>query len=196
MRRTRSAREERFRSLYADHHDPVLRFALRRTDPARADDAVAETFLVAWRRLDDVPRRPGEALPWLYTVARHCLLNAARGEGRQRAVAVRLAATRSGAGSSRAAGDPGDRLEMTEAWARLAPAEQEVLALAVWEDLTSTQAGLVLGISGAAYRVRLARARASLARHLDEAPTPVLSPVRRLAGGPRAAATPAQEGSR
>src|SRR5690606_40475160 len=91
MRRTRSATEVRFRSLYADHYDQVLRFARRRTDAARADDVVAETFLVAWRRLDDVPARAGEALPWLYTVARHCLLNAMRGDHRQQALAVRLA---------------------------------------------------------------------------------------------------------
>ncbi len=193
MRRTRSAREERFRSLYADHHDPVLRFALRRTDPARADDVVAETFLVAWRRLDDVPRRTGEALPWLYTVARNCLLNATRGDDRQRAVAVRLAA-RTGPGPA-AAGDPGDRLQVVEAWGQLSPAEQEVLALAVWEDLTSPQAGRVLGISAAAYRVRLARARASLSRHLDGA-QPLDAPSPSRAAGQRAAATHAQETSR
>jgi RNA polymerase sigma-70 factor (ECF subfamily) len=35
-----------------------------------APDVVAETFLVAWRRLDDVPADP---LPWLYGVARRVL---------------------------------------------------------------------------------------------------------------------------
>lgn len=163
----RPAGEERFRSLYADHYDPVLRFARRRTDPANADDVVAETFLVAWRRLDDVPDRPDQALPWLYAVARNCLLNADRGQNRQRAVSVRLA-THS-VSAARSDVDPGStRLELAEAWHRLTPAEQEVLALAVWEDLTSPQAGKVLGISAAAYRVRLTRARRALAQHLDQ----------------------------
>ncbi len=162
----RPASEERFRSLYAAHYDDVLRFARRRTDPASADDVVAETFVVAWRRADDVPDRPGEALPWLYAVARLCLLNATRGDNRQRAVAVRLAA-RPAEPRREEADTVGDRLEMADAWQRLTPGEQEVLALAVWEDLTSPQAGRVLGISAAAYRLRLTRARRALARHLD-----------------------------
>lgn len=165
------AREERFRSLYADHFDQVLRFARRRTDPAAADDVVAETFLVAWRRLDDVPARPGEALPWLYAVARNCLLNATRGETRQRAVSVRLARQPWPARDGHADAS-GERLDLLDAWRRLSAEEQEVLALAVWEDLTSPQAGRVLGISAAAYRVRLTRARRALTRHLDQSPVP------------------------
>lgn len=171
MRRTRSAAEERFRSLYAGHYDQVVRFVRRRTDPATADDVVAETFLVAWRRLDDVPSRPGEAMPWLYAVARRCLLNAARGRARQHAVAVRLATS---ARRGDAAYDDGldVRLEMVRAWQRLTAEEQEVLALCAFEDLTSPQAGKVLGISAAAYRVRLSRARRALERHLDPSPSP------------------------
>jgi RNA polymerase sigma-70 factor (ECF subfamily) len=178
----RPAAEERFRSLYADHFDQVLRFARRRTDPAGADDVVAETFLVAWRRLDDVPTRPGEALAWLYAVAHHCLRNAARGNARQRAVAVRLAARSKERDPREPADSVGDRLDVADAWQRLTADEQEVLALSVWEDLTSPQAGTVLGISAAAYRVRLSRARRALARHLDHSPSTAA-----------AAATPSQE---
>ena len=87
---TMTPREDRFRSLFAAHHGAVLAFARRRSNPAHADDIAAETFLVAWRRLDDVPTRPGEALPWLYAVARHTLLNAARSDRRREALAVRI----------------------------------------------------------------------------------------------------------
>ncbi len=58
---------------------------------------------------------------------------------------------------------------LAAAWSRLADAEQEVLALELWDDLTSPEAGRVLGISAAAYRHRLVRARAALRRHLDAA---------------------------
>ncbi|WP_262849915.1 RNA polymerase sigma factor [Mumia quercus] len=170
MRRSRSAAEEHFRSLYADHYDQVVRFVRRRTDPATADDVVAETFLVAWRRLDDVPSRAGEVLPWLYGVARHCLLNATRGDTRQRALAVRVASVAPRHDPAHAASVE-DRLDMVQAWQRLTPEEQEVLALSAWEDLTSPYAGKVLGISAAAYRVRLSRARRALARHLDHSPS-------------------------
>ncbi|TKV56886.1 hypothetical protein FDO65_18780 [Nakamurella flava] len=44
----------RFRRLYAEHATAVHRFALRRAGPDTADDVLAETFLVAWRRIDDV----------------------------------------------------------------------------------------------------------------------------------------------
>lgn len=170
------AREDRFRSLCDDHYEAVLRFARRRTDPASAEDVVAETFLVAWRRLDDVPARPGEALPWLYAVARNCLLNVGRGETRQRAVAVRLA-SQTAPGRGGHVDSIGDRLDLADAWRRLTTEEQEVLALTVWEDLTSPQAGRVLGISSAAYRVRLTRARRSLARHLHQPPAPTAAPA-------------------
>jgi RNA polymerase sigma-70 factor (ECF subfamily) len=172
----RPATEERFRSLYADHYDQVLRFARRRTDPARADDVVAETFVVAWRRLDDVPTRPGEELPWLYAVARHCLLNAARSDARQRAVAVRLATQEPG-GRREPADSVSDRLDMADAWHRLSAEDQEVLALSVWEDLTSPQAGKVLGISAAGYRVRLSRARRALTHHLEHRPATAAAPA-------------------
>ena len=43
-------RERLFIRLYDEHVEAVRRYAWRR-DPALADDVVAETFLVAWRRL-------------------------------------------------------------------------------------------------------------------------------------------------
>lgn len=64
-------RERRFRAAYDDTYADVLRFAQRRGDPAHADDVVAETFLVAWRRLDDLPRRPDDVRAWLFGIARH-----------------------------------------------------------------------------------------------------------------------------
>lgn len=46
----------RFEALYAAHARGVLAFAPRRTtQPDDATDVLAETFLVAWRRLDVAP---------------------------------------------------------------------------------------------------------------------------------------------
>ena len=167
----RAEREHRFRELFTAHHDAVLRFALRRVSPAPAEDIAAETFLVAWRRLDDVPTRPGEALPWLYAVARHCLLNAQRSDRRQEAVAVRI-----GDAFPEAHHLDVDfiarQADLAAAWRRLSPTDQEVLALALWEDLPSPQAARVLGISPTAYRLRLSRARRALRRLLEPSSTP------------------------
>jgi len=161
--------EERFRSLFADAYEDVLRFAKRRIDRAQAEDVVAEAFLVAWRRIEDAPANPGDRRAWLFGIARHCLLNDRRGQGRQRALAVRLADARPGRGQTDAL-DPelvAFRLDLVAAWGALGAAEQEVLALAVFEGLTSRQAGRVLGVTAVAYRLRLGRARHALRRQLD-----------------------------
>src|SRR3954454_9333069 len=80
------AREARFNGLFDAHYSAVRAYAWRR-DPSNADDVVAETFLVAWRRLDDVP---ADALPWLIGVARNVRLNARRGAPPQQALSWRL----------------------------------------------------------------------------------------------------------
>jgi RNA polymerase sigma-70 factor (ECF subfamily) len=183
MSTEREERETRFRALFVRHHDPVLRFARRRTKAETADDVVAETFLVAWRRLEDVPRRPDESLAWLLAVARNSLRTARRTGERQSALAVRIGRepVRPSPGP-----DPGLRVDLDRAWHRLTAEEQEALALTVWDDLTSSQAGRVLGISPAAYRMRLARARRSLRRHLDPTGhTPAQPSTPRLQEEPR-----------
>lgn len=54
------------------------------------------------------------------------------------------------------------RADLATAWNRLSSRHQEVIALQVWDGLTSTQAAQVLDISPVAYRIRLSRARRSL----------------------------------
>jgi RNA polymerase sigma-70 factor (ECF subfamily) len=167
-------REPRFRALYERNYTDVLRFARRRGEPEHAEDVAHETFLVAWRRLNDVPARPGDARAWLFGVARGCLLNAQRSHARRGSLSVRIA---SESPTSVAGHDDAAvlRADLAAAWRRLSPAEQEALSLAVWEDLPSPQAGRVLGISAAAYRLRLHRARAALRRELAD--TSALSPT-------------------
>lgn len=171
MTTLQSQREERFRALFADAYLDVIRFAQRRIHPNHAEDVVAEAFLVAWRRLDDAPSSHGDLRAWLYGITRHCLLNARRGQGRQEALAVQLADV--AALSAQTSGPDPDliswRLDLATAWKRLSVGEQEVLALTVFEDLTSPQAARVIGITSAAYRLRLMRARRELRRHLDHA---------------------------
>ncbi len=171
MTTLQSQREERFRALFADAYLDVIRFAQRRIHATHAEDVVAEAFLVAWRRLDDAPSSHGDLRAWLFGITRHCLMNARRGHDRQQALAVQLAEV----GTSRAqvSGPDPDliswQVDLAAAWKRLSAGEQEVLALTVFEDLTSPQAARVIGISSAAYRLRLMRARRELRRHLDRA---------------------------
>lgn len=166
-------RTSRFSTLYDDAYLDVLRFVTRRSPPDIAEDIVHEAFLVAWRRFDDMPTTQDGARAWLFGVARHCLLNDRRARERYERIGVVIAETTSTTGDDGA--EATDlRLDLASAWHLLTPEQQEVLSLATWEALPAGHASRVLGISAAAYRVRLHRARASLRRHLDH---PHLSPA-------------------
>lgn len=154
---------DRLTRLWVANHEDVTRFVARRLSAAHVDDAVSETFLVAWRRLDDVPQ---DARPWLFGVARNVVATRTRSEGRWHALGVRLA--RQPVEVSPSADDVAiDRLELEQAWRRLTAGEREVIALVAWDGLTNEQAAKVLGIRATTFSVRLTRARRHLVEVLD-----------------------------
>lgn len=162
----------RFTQLYVAEQPAVLRFVLRRlpaADVNRAEDITQETFITAWRNLAQLPDRDDEARAWLFSVARHRLLQEHRAIARRGALAVRIADHTESAASSH-----DDEVAYTQdlaaAWRRLPAADQEVLALTAWDGLTAAQAAKVLGISAGNYRIRLHRARAALRRELESEP--------------------------
>jgi RNA polymerase sigma-70 factor (ECF subfamily) len=156
----------RFEQVYAVHHAAVLGYALRRTVSADdAADVIAETFLTAWRRLDDIPE--GEAArPWLYGVARRVLANQRRGEQRRTALGERLRSELAAAPHGR---EPSPGLEgVAVAFRRLSDEDREILTLAGWEGLDAGQIAVVLGCSRNAARIRLHRARRRFAAALHD----------------------------
>lgn len=134
-----------------------MRYAQRRTlQLADAEDVVAETFVVAWRRLDDMPA-PGERLYWLYGIARRVLANNRRGverRSRLQAKARSLPAPPMQGGSVLP--------DVLTAMQRLSNDDQEILRLVAWEGLSHAEVGVALGISTNAVGIRLHRARARL----------------------------------
>ena len=167
-------RESLFTDLYDAAYADVLRFAQRRVHPTHAEDVVAEAFLVAWRRLDDLPDAHDDARAWLFGIARGVILNTHRGHERQRALAVRLADVP--AGTADLAEDViAQQIDLARAWQRLSAQQQEALALAVFEGLSGPQAAGVLGISPVAYRLRLSRARRALRLRVGRVPQAVTS---------------------
>jgi RNA polymerase sigma-70 factor (ECF subfamily) len=149
-------RRRRFEDLAAQVTEPVRRFLARRTDPDTADDVLADTLLVLWRRLDDVPRGD-EALPWTYAVARNALANALRGTRRQRRLAYRITVT--DPPGEVAPGEPEADGRVSTALARMRPDEAELLRLWAWEQLGPAEIATVLGLSPNAVSIRLHRAR-------------------------------------
>jgi RNA polymerase sigma-70 factor (ECF subfamily) len=155
----------RFERLFRDYQRAVLAYAIRRTPTlADAEDAAAETFTIAWRKIDAVPT--SEPLPWLYAVARRVLANQRRGTGRRERLATLLRVE--DVPTPMRIGDAQDGPAFA-ALATLAPADQEVLRLVAWEDLSNQQIAAVLGITPNAVAIRLHRARARFADALARA---------------------------
>lgn len=162
-----------FEVFYRRHVPRVIRFAARRLhEPADVADITAATFveaLVSARTYD--PGR-GEPVSWLLGIAARLIANGQRRQGREAAAMRRIE------GRRLIAADDIERLEeqidaaratrtTLAAMARLRPREQETLLLVGAEGLAPAQAAAALGISGAAFRMRLRSARRALARALE-----------------------------
>jgi RNA polymerase sigma-70 factor (ECF subfamily) len=147
---------ERFEALFREHVAGVAsycRWCLRARGDA--EDAVAEVFLVAWRRLDDVPA--GEASrAWLYATARRVVANEVRAGVRRSRLYEKL-------NGQPVAIEQGDEQplagEVHEALAALAPRDRELLFLAECEGLTATEIGTIVRRPPVTVRVRLHRAK-------------------------------------
>ena len=155
----RGLEEARFRVVFS-HLGAVKAYALRRGS-RDAEALAAETMTIAWRRLADVPR--DDARPWLYATARNLLLEESR---KRRATAVLAETDDHVPAVALREIDP----DLSRALRALSAFDREALLLIAWEDLTPTQAARALGITAAAFRVRLLRARRRLRAALADPP--------------------------
>lgn len=152
--------EERFRSLFHAHYSAVVAYTVRRLGRTDGQDAAAEVFAVAWRRMHRVPSEP-EALPWLYGVARNVVRNTERSRRRRERLASRAASV------AVSNPTPTERNhEVLGALERLRAIDREILLLSAWEGLEPAEIAPVLGISAGTASVRLHRARQRLAELL------------------------------
>jgi RNA polymerase sigma-70 factor (ECF subfamily) len=152
------AREQGFVGLYERHYAAVLAYARRRVDEPTARDITAETFLVAWRRLEEAQSR---GLPWLYSTAAFVLKNAQRSAQRRDQLTDRLAALPVHAGEDHAQ-SVAERELLFAAMRGLSEADRELLLLVVWEQLDTYTAARIVGCSPKTAAVRLYRARRRL----------------------------------
>jgi RNA polymerase sigma-70 factor (ECF subfamily) len=169
-------RRERFRLIYQASYHRILGYALRRaSSPEDAADAVAETFLTAWR----------------------VLANQRRGERRRSRLADRL---REEMPRLMEAADPGTTAgteAVVRALAQLREEDRDILRLAAWEGLSHGELAEVLGCSPNAAKIRLHRARKRLGARLAASGIG----LERVAAtghrvGERVSACPAAEGDR
>jgi RNA polymerase sigma-70 factor (ECF subfamily) len=164
-----------FEVFYRRHVDRVIGFAARRVrDPADAADLVAATFvtvLTAARSYDSARGEPGA---WLLGITARLIANTTRRQARESAALARIAGRR--------LIDQTDieRLEeridadrtsqaVLAALDHLRPRAREALLLVSAGELQPAEAAQVLGISPAAFRMRLSAARRALGKALDKA---------------------------
>ena len=164
------AREERFTHLYDTHYSAVRAYAWRR-GPDMADDVVAETFIIAWQRLDSMPAEP---LPWLIGIARNVRLNLHRGERRRRERETRWA---DDAVAPSFVGAVEAKASLCSALKRVSESDREILLLAAWERQDRAALAATLGCSKATAAVRLFRARKRLEAALADAEAQEAEPL-------------------
>lgn len=188
------AHRARFEALYAAHAPAVRAYVLRRIDPATADDVLSEVFLVAWRRLDEVPAEPRL---WLLGTARRVLANQRRSTARWLALHQQLSTDRTTAHTaadlSGGAVDAAHAVDrdlgsaasgaadhgVLRALAALRDTDREALLLIGWDDLKPREAAEVVGIPAPAFSMRLSRARRRFAQLLEDEATRDAAPTNR-----------------
>ena len=163
-----------FGVLFDRHAGVLLRFLLRRTDPAQADDLLGEVFRIAFERRTTFDPGRESARPWLYGIANNLVAKHHRSEARRLKAMARWAARRG------PAGDPADQavpaVDAGRRWARVAEAvaalpapERQALLLYAWEELSYDEIAAALGVPVGTVRSRLSRARARMAAMTQDA---------------------------
>jgi RNA polymerase sigma-70 factor (ECF subfamily) len=156
-----------FEQLFRNTRTDLLAYVLRRSRSAEdAADVLAETYLIAWQKLEKVPKGDRARL-WLFGVARNLLL---KGAGRHRsgdALVERLANELRSAEPVHSPVEDERREALCAVLAALPVTDREILTMTAWEGLTPKQIAKVMGTSANVVRVRLHRARARLKRQLE-----------------------------
>jgi RNA polymerase sigma-70 factor, ECF subfamily len=164
---------DRLAAMYDDCAPRVYAYAVRHCGPGDADDVVAETFAIAWRRLDAVPEPP---IGWLVVTARNVIAGRRRVDRKHLDLA--RFATEAAPGVEPAAEEVVVRRSaVLEALESLSEREREALLLTAWDGLDHTAAAAVAGCSARAFRARLMRARARLTAVLSETRLPERNPT-------------------
>lgn len=155
--------EERFQALYCNTARDLLGYFIRRTQsPEEAADCLAETFLVAWRKHDEIPSDGAHARPWVFGIARN-VLRRAREQDHKRSEAVEvLAAELRDTRATIPTDDPG-----TAALKLLSPVDREIIELLAWDQLSPREVATILELSPNVVRIRAHRARLRLREHLQ-----------------------------
>ena len=162
------SQSDTFRRVYDSYSASMREYCFRRLPASDANDAVAEVFVIVWRRIDALPPE-GELKLWLYGIARNIVRNSHRSARRRERLGSKLL----GLGSPP---EPAPEVVVVRhheheallaALATLRPEDQEILRLKTWEELSSAEIAEVMGLTIRAVDTRLSRARQKLAHRVE-----------------------------
>ena len=155
--RLSSMSPEEFTALYRQHLPQVSKYLARRVNPSDLEELASKIFEIAWQKRAQAPS--GFELPWLYRIAGYVVANHRRSESARGSF---LAALRPSESSPSAEDIAINDISLSRAWAKLSPAERQVISLSSFEGLDNPSAAKVLQISTNAFALRLSKAKSKL----------------------------------
>jgi len=163
--------DTRFELLFSEYLGQIRDYCARRVAVERIDDATTDVFTVAWRKIDEVPLGAA-ALPWLYAVAYRVVFHHWRQAGRQSRLRLRaefMVTNEVGTDVAEIIIIREDYQLVRSVAGRLRPIDQEILRLAMWEEISHEEISEVLGINRGAVKQRLHRAKLNLIKEYRRA---------------------------
>lgn len=156
-----------FEQLFRETRTDLLAYIMRRSPTAEdAADVLAETYLIAWRKLDAIPAG-AQARLWLFGVARNLIMKGASQRHFHQALVERLVSELHSAHPPQAPIQDERSSALRAALEALSERDREIVMLKAWEGLTPKQIAAIVGTPVNVVRVRLHRARMRLRRDLS-----------------------------
>lgn len=171
-----------FRRLHRATHQRLLRVALEvLPQPERAEEALQEAYLKAWRHAGSFDPSLARPMTWLMRIVRHTAIDLWRSSQGERATTVPLSdeladTLRDPAASpERLCVDARLRRQVHAALARLPGLERHAASLVLRHGATAAEAARASGLPGDQGRLPLRRAITQLRRHFQRQPGGVLA---------------------
>jgi RNA polymerase sigma factor (sigma-70 family) len=172
---------ELFVEIFERHGQAIHSYLVRRAGSQQAEDLFSEVWLRAFKARTTYDKSRGDALPWIYGVARNTLRSHWQCAGRAYAGAHSMYAPELSYDPWPDVDGGIDALRLSaalhEALAVLEPADREVLLLSAWEQLEPKEIAEVLGMPAGTARWRLHKARSAL-KNMNLRPTPISQEIR------------------
>ncbi len=150
---------EGFEVFFREHYSNLWRYVARRVPHSKADDVVSASFIVAWGKYSTTET---PSLPWLISIASYEVANARRQQSRERRNSISVVHEEMAA----TLGDDFEGSGVRRAMSALGDADQEILRLILWDELSREEIAQILNLSINAVNVRYHRALQKLERSI------------------------------